>query len=146
LKISAKSRYALAVTIYIGKLRTDENVTVIQISEKLGISKIYLEQVFSLLRHAGIVLSEKGAQGGYRLALPPGKISVLDILSSIETSLFSGADSTVKENAPDIENALQSKVFTSLDSAVANALSGVMLEDLIHEAERYGSDGFMYYL
>ncbi|GAE87910.1 iron-sulfur cluster regulator IscR [Acetivibrio straminisolvens JCM 21531] len=36
-----------------------EHITVISISEKLGISKIYLEQVFSLLKKAKIVSSTK---------------------------------------------------------------------------------------
>jgi Rrf2 family protein len=82
------------------------NNTVIRISEKLGISKIYLEQVFSLLKRGGIVHSVKGAQGGYQLARAPGQISVLAVLAAVELSLFEPAEETVSDKAPDIEAAM----------------------------------------
>ena len=68
MRISAKGRYALAAAISMARqYGTGEHITAISISEKLGISKIYLEQVFSLLKRAGLVNTVKGAQGGYAL-------------------------------------------------------------------------------
>ena len=50
MKISAKGRYGLAAMSYIAQnYRTGSPITIISIAEKLGISKIYLEQVFSSL-------------------------------------------------------------------------------------------------
>ncbi|MEI6102174.1 MAG: Rrf2 family transcriptional regulator, partial [Eubacteriales bacterium] len=81
MRISAKSRYALAAITYMAIIdNKKECVTVISISEQLGISKIYLEQVFSLLKRAKLVVSIKGAQGGYRLAKPAVKIAIADVL------------------------------------------------------------------
>ena len=60
---------------------------VLKISEA-GVSKIYLEQVFSLLKRDGLVNSIKGAQGGYQLSRPAEEISVYDILSVAELSMF----------------------------------------------------------
>ncbi|HPF87499.1 MAG TPA: Rrf2 family transcriptional regulator, partial [Candidatus Limiplasma sp.] len=76
MRISARGRYALAATASMAaRYATGENITVASLAERLGISKIYLEQVFSLLKKADIVASHKGAQGGYRLsrgrAVPP---------------------------------------------------------------------------
>ena len=72
MRISARGRYALAATTSMAaRYQTGENITVVSLSERLGISKIYLEQVFSLLKKADIVSSQKGAQGGYRLCRPP---------------------------------------------------------------------------
>lgn len=51
----------------------NECITISSIAEKLGISKIYLEQVFSLLKRAKLVTSLKGAQGGYQLSKIPKK-------------------------------------------------------------------------
>ena len=49
MKISSKGRYALAALTYMAQLNAHhECITIIRISEKLGISKIYLEQVFCL--------------------------------------------------------------------------------------------------
>ncbi len=74
-----------------------EYTAVISISEKLGISKIYLEQVFALLKRGGIVNSIKGSRGGYQLSRSPRQISLYDILSSVETSLFEPVEDTVGE-------------------------------------------------
>lgn len=93
MRISAKGRYALASMIDIARHSGNgEYITVISISERLGISRIYLEQVFSLLKRGGLVTSVKGAQGGYLLARMPRQISAYDILSAVELSLFEPAE------------------------------------------------------
>ncbi|MFV0412017.1 MAG: RrF2 family transcriptional regulator, partial [Oscillospiraceae bacterium] len=65
MKVSTKGRYALAAVTHMAQQHsTGEYITVLSIAERLGLSKIYLEQVFSLLKRGGIVNSTKGAQGG----------------------------------------------------------------------------------
>ena len=124
-----------------------EYITVISISEKLGISKIYLEQVFSLLKRGGIVNSIKGAQGGYQLARMPEQITVLDVLSAVELSLFEPTEETVQDKSPDIEAAMRLSAFDVLDSTVRNTLGQITLYDLVTEAEKHKADqGFMFYI
>lgn len=137
MRISVKGRYALAATISMAEnFDSGECMTVASISERLGISKIYLEQVFSLLKRGGIVSSIKGAQGGYQLARMPQQIKVYDILSSVEVTLFEPTEATVLAKAPEIEAAMRSAAFDKLDSAVLNALSQVTLYDLMTEVEK----------
>jgi len=137
MRISAKGRYALASLIYLAqRYQSGGQVAVISLSDELGISKIYLEQVFSLLKHGGLVNSAKGIQGGYRLARAPGDITVWDVLTAVESSLFAKTEHTVPEKAPDIEGAMQTAAFGVLDQTVQSALSGVTLEDLLAETER----------
>lgn len=148
MRISAKGRYALASAIHMAKeYPSGAHITVISISEQLGISKIYLEQVFSLLKRGGLVTSVKGAQGGYMLARMPQQITAYDILSSVELSLFEGADETATEKAPHIDGAIKALVFEALDKAVEDALRKTTLEDLVHESEKQkGSDGLMFFI
>lgn len=148
MRISSKGRYALAAVISMAQqYHSGENVTVISISGKLGISKIYLEQVFSLLKRGGIVTSVKGAQGGYQLTRIPEKISVFDILSAVDIALFEKAEETVRGKAPDIELAMQSLAFEPLDKSVTEVLRNVTLGDLLTEAERQKADStLMYYI
>ncbi|HHV11652.1 MAG TPA: Rrf2 family transcriptional regulator [Clostridiales bacterium] len=148
MRLSAKGRYALAATTSMAtQHNSNEYITLISISEKLGISKIYLEQVFSLLKHAGIVNSIKGSQGGYQLSRSPSQITVYDILSAIETSLFEGTEETVNDTAPDIEAALKVKIFEPLDHTIEEFLKLTSLYDLVSEAEKHkGSDGFMFFI
>ncbi len=148
MRLSAKGRYALAATTSMAAQHNgNEYITLISISEKLSISKIYLEQVFSLLKHAGIVNSIKGSQGGYQLSKPPKQITVYDILSAIETSLFEGTEETVHDTAPDIEAALRARIFTPLDHTIEEFLKETSLYDLVSEAEKHKSDGdFMFFI
>lgn len=148
MKLSAKIRYALAATLRMAQLhRAETSVTVIRLAKDLGISKIYLEQIFSLLKREGIVVSIKGAHGGYLLARPPHKINVHEIVSAVDASLLARNTETVANNAPDITSAIQSAVFVRLDDNVAATLSAITLDALVAETEKYqDADHYMYYL
>lgn len=148
MRISAKGRYALAAAVYMaGCYESGEHITVISISEKLGISKIYLEQVFSLLKRGEIVASIKGAQGGYHLTRHPKDITAFDILSAVELSLFEKAEDTVKQFAPEVNEAINCLVFDKADEALHNALKSVSLEALATDVEkRKSGPEIMYYI
>ncbi|AKL98078.1 RrF2 family transcriptional regulator [Endomicrobium proavitum] len=147
MKISAKARYGLSSMLCLAqKYNTGEYITIISLSERLKISKIYLEQVFSLLKRARLVVSTKGSQGGYQLAKNPKEISAFDILLSIEAALFEKtADTVAKSDAP-IEKTMQ-RLFGALDDNIKKTLTSISLEHLVLEAEKQtGEDGYMFYL
>ena len=148
MRISAKGRYALAAMMNMARhYQSGDYITVISISDKLGISKIYLEQVFSLLKRGGLVSSVKGAAGGYLLTRMPEKITAYDVLSAVELSLFEKAEPTVEAKAPEFDAALQSSVFGPLDDAVRKTLHSVSLADLVHETEKYrSSQEYMFFI
>jgi len=148
MRISGKGRYALAAVISMAQqYHSGENITVISISGKLGISKIYLEQAFSLLKRGGLVASVKGAQGGYQLTRMPNQMTVLDVLSAVDSALFEKAEETVLEKAPDIEAAMRLSAFDVLDRSVTDTLRKITLSDLISEAERQKADSaLMFYI
>ena len=148
MRISAKGRYALAAIVRMAQqYQNGESITLVSISDRLGISKIYLEQVFSLLKRAELVTSVKGAQGGYQLARPPRQMTALDVLTAVETTLFDQTEDTVPEKSPEIEAALRAEVFAPLDKAAADALSSVTIERLVLSAERHQSAGAgMFYI
>ena len=147
MKISAKGRYALAATISIAEnYNPGEYTTVISISERLGISKIYLEQVFSLLKRGGIVSSIKGSQGGYQLVREPDLISLSEVLSAVELSLFEAYEDTVAEKAPAIDAAMRG-AFEGIDAALRAYMEGISLYDLVLETKKHNPDeGLMYYI
>lgn len=147
MKISAKGRYGLAAMTYLARnYASGSPITIISISEKLGISKIYLEQVFSLLKRARLVNSIKGAQGGYQLAREPREISAYDILSSIELSLMEKA-APASEKMPELDRALNARVFDPLDAGIHETLSHVSLDDILTaiDAEK-DADSLMYFI
>ncbi len=148
MRISAKGRYAIAATIYLAKrYANDEYITVISISEELDISKIYLEQVFSLLKQGDIVLSVKGSQGGYKLTRHPKHINVYEILSPIESALFEITKESVKKSAAHIEHSAQHLIYLPLDRTLQQFFQQITLEELVLEADKHnGEAGYMFYI
>ncbi|MDR0858507.1 MAG: Rrf2 family transcriptional regulator [Oscillospiraceae bacterium] len=134
MRISTKGRYALAAVTAIARTAED-SISLAQLSNSLGISKLYLEQVFSLLRKSGLVASIKGPHGGYRCNSTPSKLTLWEILSSVENGLLDPSEPTVPDSSPDIEVALNSVVFGPLDEAVRGFLESVTVQDLLNEAD-----------
>ncbi|MCI6158213.1 MAG: Rrf2 family transcriptional regulator [Selenomonadaceae bacterium] len=148
MKISAKGRYGMAAMTYLARrYSAGAPITILSISKALGISKIYLEQVFSLLKRAQLVHSIKGSQGGYQLARPPREISAYDILSSIELTLMEKAAPASPEKAPELDHAMDAKVYDPLDKAIQASLSSVTLDDILMgiEAEK-NTESLMYFI
>lgn len=148
MRISAKGRYALAATTWMAnQYGGGEPITVIRIAEALGISKIYLEQVFSLLKRAEIVFSAKGAQGGYQLTRNPGEITVFQVLSATESGMFEQTEETVSQKAPDLEAALRTGAFDVMEEGLSRIMEGITLADLVHKAREHAAGRApMYYI
>lgn len=87
MKISTKGQYALEAVLDLAYHSKDALESLKNISQRLGKSKNYLEQLFVQLRKAGVVESVRGAQGGYRLAKNPQEILVGDVIRPVEGSL-----------------------------------------------------------
>ncbi|WP_295163598.1 RrF2 family transcriptional regulator [Selenomonas sp. F0473] len=131
MKISAKGRYGIAAMVFLARnYDASSPITIISISEHLGISKIYLEQVFSLLKRSRLVNSIKGSQGGYQLSRHPREITAYDILSSIEISLIEKAGPAT-ERMETLNRMLSRCVFSVLDQSILDTLRAITLEDLL---------------
>lgn len=85
MKFSTRQSYGLRAMIYLAKAK-EQNVSLSVIAAAEHISLKYLEAIFSDFKKAGLVLSFKGQQGGYKLAKPAGKLSVLSVLSALEVN------------------------------------------------------------
>ena len=80
MKISTKGLYAVRLMLYLAEHDGGGPVSLKEVSESLGISKKYLEQIVSNVVTAKLVRSVRGAAGGYQLAKPASVITVLDVL------------------------------------------------------------------
>lgn len=58
-----------------------------QIARAQGIPLNFLENILGELRHAGIVRSQRGAEGGFRLAQPAGQITIADVIRAVDGPL-----------------------------------------------------------
>ncbi len=148
MKLSSRGRYGVAALIVIAQNSSSSEVTaVVSIAEKLGISKIYLEQIFSLLKRSELVNAVKGSQGGYRLTRPASDITALDMLMALEHALFEQNEASTLEGAPEIEQVMHEHVFSALDHAISDVLQKVTLAELAAQVDALTSDGsYMFYI
>ncbi len=87
MKVSTRSRYGLKAILEIATTKDNKCVSLQSISDKLGISVNYLEQIIAVLKKDGIVKSVRGAKGGYVLARDMSEITFGEILRSLEGDL-----------------------------------------------------------
>lgn len=74
------NRCLLAIAACVELAERTAPTPISEISERLGASVSYLEQIFAQLKNSGIVMGIRGPGGGYALAEPPSRVSVLDVV------------------------------------------------------------------
>ncbi|MDR3368978.1 Rrf2 family transcriptional regulator [Rhodoferax sp.] len=84
MRLSTKCRFAVSAMIDIALREKSGPVPLSEIGLRHQISLSYLEQIFSLLRHKGLVISSRGPGGGYELSRSMDVITVADIISAVE--------------------------------------------------------------
>ena len=146
MKLSTKTRYGLTAMIALTKYYpSGQYISLVKLSEELGISKIYLEQIFYLLKQSDLLLSVKGPKGGYRLAKEPGLITMFDIFYTTESDLFI---KTADETSPSsINQVIDQVIVTPMSNQLEEVLKGITLAKMQEEAEkRHLRDVHMYYI
>lgn len=147
MRISSKGRYALAAAVHMAeRYSPDVYIPLLSVADSLGLSKIYLEQIFSQLKRAGIVSAVKGSQGGYVLARSPDEITALDVLLATEPALFEVTDVTAGEKMREVASAISECVMKPLDEAIKHSLSQTTLADIVAEValQRDGDENMFY--
>ncbi len=89
MRISAKVDYAVRAAVELAAASGERPVKAERIATAQDIPLNFLENILGELRHAGIVRSHRGADGGFRLARPAEEITVADIIRAVEGPLAS---------------------------------------------------------
>ncbi|MBO7114412.1 MAG: Rrf2 family transcriptional regulator [Bacteroidaceae bacterium] len=77
---SRKTRYAIMALTILAREYGRSAVPMSRISDEQNVPIRFLEGIFLQLRNEGMLVSERGVSGGYRLARPPQEIKVLDVI------------------------------------------------------------------
>ena len=87
MRFSAKEQYGLRAMAELAARYGQDYVPLSEVAQSQGIALATLEQLVAPLRRAGLLVSTRGAAGGYALARPPERISVGDVLRALEGAL-----------------------------------------------------------
>ena len=101
-----------------------------QIAESEGLSLAYLERLFARLKKFKLVKADKGVKGGYYLARPADKISVLEIIEALEGSVapFSCVG---KKQTCCAESCRVHPVWQKLYQQIVRTLKGIKLRGIM---------------
>ncbi len=145
MKISSKGRYGLIAMLDLAIHSRELHISLNSIAQRQGVSASYLEQVFSMLRKAGLISSIKGAQGGYSLSTKPDKISVGDILRALEGELT--VTDQQEQGINSIQDCVRIRVWDQLNQHINDFVDSITLEDLVNEYNKQLNEGnYMYYI
>jgi Rrf2 family protein len=87
MRVSAKVDYALRASTELAAAAGQGPLKGERIANAQNIPLKFLENILLDLRHAGLVHSQRGAEGGYWLARPPEEISLADVIRAVEGPL-----------------------------------------------------------
>lgn len=138
MKISTKGRYALRLLVDLAQHSDAGFITLKDIAARQNISKKYLEQIVPILNKAGMVQSNRGFQGGYKLAKNPSEICVYDVLSSTEGNLscVTCLESDINL-CPRKENCTTLFVWEGLNQVIQNYLNGITVQDILNHQQSF---------
>jgi Rrf2 family cysteine metabolism transcriptional repressor len=129
ISITTKSPYALKALAELGRRGGTEPVSIGELARQRDIPVQFLEQLFAVLRRAGLLRSQRGVHGGYAFARPPGEITVLEVVELLDGEL--GRDAT--------------GIFAEAAKAARDVLAATTIADVV-EREAREAGASMYYI
>ena len=133
MKLTKKSHYAVKALLDLSLDSENKPVSVTTIAKRQDLPAPYLEKILLKIRRAGLIKSIRGVQGGYKLALPPEKISIADILTAVGDKI----EPLVTNDNPDNDSAedwVTSSLWRRLNQKLVDALYQITLADLYYDA------------
>ena len=137
MRITTRARYALRASLALAKLGSEGAlVSIHTLSQAEGISPVFLEQIFSKLRKAGIVRAVRGPGGGFCFSRPLDELSVKDILEAAGEILEGGNCDKSRDDCDRIGTCLSHPVWQGASAAVMEYLEGITVASLLEKEAR----------
>ncbi len=130
MRVSAKADYALRAAAELAAAEGTGPVKGDAIARAQGIPLKFLENILLELRHAGIVQSQRGVEGGYWLARPSAEVTLAEVIRAVEGPL-----ANVRGTRPEAVTYVGAaeklqEVWIALRASLRSVLESVTLADL----------------
>jgi Rrf2 family protein len=132
MKVSRSTAYALLAVGYIAKNQGDGTVPSEHISTQYNIPLEYLLKILQQLVRAKVLRSKRGPQGGFWLAKPANKITMLEIIEAVNGEL-SGELNLAKQARKDKHGARIQQTYIKAVSETRSILQKTRLSNLLGE-------------
>ncbi len=135
MNVSQKGLYALEALMHLaGHYDPEGAIKIREIAAAEDLPEKFLELILLELKHARIVESVRGANGGYRLKRPPNKIFLGEVIRTIDGPLapFEDAERLRRLVESDKKHGSLFKVFLAVRNAAAGILDHTSLAEISH--------------
>ncbi len=140
---STKAEYGIRLMVALGRAEGEQPVPLAALAESETLPLSYLEHLAAKLRAAGLVSSQRGAHGGYRLGRPAGEIRMLEVVEALEGPIApmecfepDSEGRVLCSHESDGDHACSTKLlWTRVHGGISKALVGTTLAELV-EFER----------
>ncbi len=129
ISITTKSPYALLALAELARSGDSAPVPIGELARRRDIPVQFLEQLFAVLRRAGVLRSQRGVKGGYSFARPPSEVTVLELVELLDGAF--GADAQ--------------GVFADAAGAAREVLRAMTIADVMERESREAGSA-MYYI
>ncbi|HUV41816.1 MAG TPA: Rrf2 family transcriptional regulator [Sedimentisphaerales bacterium] len=119
MKISRSTGYALLAVGYVAKNKDQKIILSQSIAKEYNIPLEYLLKILQQMVRANILRSKRGPRGGFSLAKPPKKISMLEIVEAVEGPMINQLNLTEQAHG----EKFSVKIEQVYDKAIAQAKS-----------------------
>jgi DNA-binding IscR family transcriptional regulator len=126
ISITTKSPYALSALVELQHFGDRAPVALAELARRRNIPPQFLEQLFAVLRRAGMLRSQRGVKGGYAFARPAEEITVLEVVELLDGPLGGGASGVFAEAASAARAVLAGSTIAEVADADAQATSAPM--------------------
>ena len=130
--ISSKGRYALHVMVDLAQHDGEGLISLKAVAQRQGLSLKYLENIVSVLTHAGLLQGQRGKVGGYRLTRRPEEYPLGEILALTEGGLEPVACLHCGKDCAKAGHCETLPVWKELNALISNYLNSVTVADLVN--------------
>jgi len=130
LKLSKMTDYA---TVILSELAKDRSRVLVaqEIAEITGIALPTVSKILKILTRAGVLVSTRGAKGGYALAREPERITVATVISALEGPIALTECSASHKGCDQASGCTIQGNWHLINQKIAQALESVTLADMI---------------
>jgi Rrf2 family transcriptional regulator, cysteine metabolism repressor len=137
MKLSTRSRYGVRALLELAIDYEKGPLQIKTIAEREKISNKYLEQLISILKTSGLVLSIRGPKGGYVLAKRPEEIKLSEVFEVLEGKVTAFDCLVDKTYCSRCGDCLTKNVWLKMQDAINSVLSAVTLKDMADDAAKH---------
>jgi Rrf2 family protein len=136
---STKAEYGVRLMVELGRQPADKPISLSAVADKERLPLSYLEHLVAKLRNAGLVVSTRGAHGGYSLARGASEITLDEVVEALEGQIApmecfheTPEGKVLCSHESDGDRACATKLlWTRVQGGVTKALAGTTLEELV---------------